>query len=559
MNKKILLGAAVSLASLQASAVPFQVIDARTMGMGGAGVAGAPLSASVPYNPALLATQRDDDHFSFNLRGGLYVGDRDDVIDETSDFEPDVKADDLAELLDSSDASKRGIVQELEALDAALNGTATERGILGSIQDLEAAINANDAGAITTANGNLQSANQDYQNAIQGLTNKAGSDGELTTLVLDLTDYLDNTLSDSRIIFGGGLGTLVAIPSKKFAIGFSVDASISGSGIVRVSRNDTALLEDYATALGKLVDDTGASASDIAGFTSAVGSLADTSDGGDPTQELTAVNNYLSGDIIDEFQKPVTSSYAGDNDPTNPLIDNGEVTNTDPDLESTIHFYGAAITDIGIGLAREFNIKGKDVAIGITPKLQQINVFDFVSEIDGEDPETGEEIDLDNVEFEDYHKNYSSFNLDIGAVHKLGYNNRWSVGATIKNLMSKEYESAKGQKVKISPLVRTGFAYQNIDYFLKPKVMVDLDLTENKPTAFEDPTRYLALGGELDLFRWFQLRAGYRTNLSASDESLVTAGIGLSPFFAHLDVGLYVNPSDMKRQAGAAVELGIEF
>lgn len=559
MNKKVLLGAAISLASLQAYAVPFQVIDARTMGMGGAGVAGAPLSASVPYNPALLATQRDDDHFSFNLRGGFYVGDADDVLDETQDFEPDVKADNLSELLDSSDPAVRGIVQELEALESALGSNTQDNSILGAIADLETAISGNDVAGIATANSNLQQANDDYQNAITGLTNKAGSDGELTTLVLDLTDYLDNTLSDSRIIFGGGFGTLIAVPSKKLGVGINIDSSISGSGIVTVSRNDTALLEDYATSLGKLVDDTASSASDIGGFTSAVSALADTTDGGDPTSELNAVNGYLNGDIIDEFQKPVNSTYAGDNNPSDPLIVNGEVTNTEPDLESTMHFYGAVITDIGIGIAREFNIKGKDIAIGITPKIQQINVFDFIAEVDGDDPDTGEEIDFDNIEFEDYHEDYSSFNLDVGAVHKLGYNNRWSVGGTIKNIMGKEYESAKGQKVKVAPLVRAGMAYQNIDYFLKPKFMLDLDLTENKPTAFEDPSRYLALGGELDLFRWIQVRAGYRNNLSSSDESLVTAGIGVSPFFMHVDFGVYANPSDWKKQAGFAVDLGVEF
>lgn len=569
MNKKILLGAAISLASLHAAAVPFQVIDARTMAMGGAGVAGAPLSVSVPYNPALLATQRDDDHFSFNLRGGLYVGDRDDVIDETTDFEPDVKAEELTDLIDGSDAGTQGIVQDLEDLERALGDTNNPNSLLGAISALDTAIQNNDVAAIGTANGNLQLAEDDYQTALNGLQAKAGSsnagnDGNLQTLVFDLTDYLDNTLSESRIIFGGGFGTLVAFPSKKFAIGLSVDSSISGSGIINVSRNDTALLEDYSIAFGKLVDDTGEGGSAIGRFTSAVSELAN-----DPlsTAKQNAVAGYidgtnpdLNGESLDTVvAKPTTTQYTGNNDTTNVIIDNGDVAETDPDLESVIHFYGAAITDIGIGLAREFNIQGKDVAIGITPKIQQVNVFDFISEIDGEDPETSEEIDFDDVEFEDYHESYSSFNLDVGAVHKLGYSNRWSVGGTIKNLMSKEYESTKGKKVKIAPLVRAGMAYQNIDYFLKPKFMVDLDLTENKPTAFEDPTRYLALGGELDLFRWIQARAGYRTNLSATDESLITAGIGLSPLFMHLDLGVYWNPSDVKQQAGLALDLGVEF
>jgi len=49
INHKILLGAAITLASLQqASAVPFAPADARAMGMGGTGV--HLLKSPVPFN-----------------------------------------------------------------------------------------------------------------------------------------------------------------------------------------------------------------------------------------------------------------------------------------------------------------------------------------------------------------------------------------------------------------------------------------------------------------------------------------------------------------------------
>ena len=91
------------------------------------------------------------------------------------------------------------------------------------------------------------------------------------------------------------------------------------------------------------------------------------------------------------------------------------------------------------------------------------------------------------------------------------------------------------------------------------KVAVDLDLTENDPVAFEDPTQYAAIGAEFNLFRTLQLRAGYRANLAGTDQDIVTAGIGLSPLAIHLDIGVMANASDPEKEAGIALEFGVEF
>jgi hypothetical protein len=82
---------------------------------------------------------------------------------------------------------------------------------------------------------------------------------------------------------------------------------------------------------------------------------------------------------------------------------------------------------------------------------------------------------------------------------------------------------------------------------------------ENDPIAFEAPTQYASIGAELDLYDLFQLRGGYRTNLSADDSSMVSAGIGLSPFGVHLDLTAMANPSNPEKEAGVAMELGFYF
>ena len=87
----------------------------------------------------------------------------------------------------------------------------------------------------------------------------------------------------------------------------------------------------------------------------------------------------------------------------------------------------------------------------------------------------------------------------------------------------------------------------------------DLDITENDPIAFEDATQYAALGAEFNVFRLLQLRAGYRANLAATDQDVVTAGIGFSPFAVRMDLGVMANTSDPEKEAGIAFELGVEF
>lgn len=570
MNKKILLSAAIGAAiSTQTYAVPFQVLDARTMGMGGTGVASAPLSSVVPYNPALMATTRSDDHFSLNLRGGVYVGDSDDVLDATDEFEPDVKADELNDLIGDTGCASC-VIGDLDNLS-------TEGANLAqAIADITTGTNTNNPGLVASGNTALQSAAPAFNAAATSLNDKAGAPDTvggprkpLQQSVFGLTDYLDNTVSNSRIKFGGGLGFQIAVPSKTFSFALSLDSSISGSGMVEVSQDDTNLLEDLADATGVMVTDSLAASTDIADFATAMAALQ-----ADPlnTSKQQAVQDYIDGTngktaiattVNDITTKTITGTQTGIN-----IIENGAIGDLDPDtagvqeepnLKSTIHLYGAAVSDIGIAIAREFEIKGKKISFGITPKIQKINVFEFIAEVDGQDPATGQDIDFDNVEFDDYHKEYSAFNLDLGAAHRFGFSDRWQTGLVVKNLLGKSYASTYGRKVDIAPQVRTGISYENIDWWLKPKFAADLDITENKPTAFEDPTRFLALGAELDLFRTLQIRAGYRTNLSASDQETVSVGLGFSPLAIHMDLAAYANPSDVKKEAGVAFELGVEF
>lgn len=112
-----------------------------------------------------------------------------------------------------------------------------------------------------------------------------------------------------------------------------------------------------------------------------------------------------------------------------------------------------------------------------------------------------------------------------------------------------------GGKVKLNPQIRGGIAYHS-KWF---NAAFDIDLIKNKAVAYEAETQYASIGAELDLYRSFQLRAGYRTNLVSGGTDVVTAGFGLSPFGVHIDVAVMANPSEVKREAGAVLDLGFYF
>jgi len=277
---------------------------------------------------------------------------------------------------------------------------------------------------------------------------------------------------------------------------------------------------------------------------------------GDSTLQTNLTNaisdlNTAQG-AVSGFNYGGTSTTAEDSEAV--IFENGALVAGDAQLDSTVHMIGAGIGDIGLTVSRVFNISGHDIAFGITPKLQMVTVFDYIFELDGKD-ENGNEVEFDENAISDNTEEYSTFNMDIGAAYQFGAEKQFQAGLVIKNLMSKDFDSSNGATISISPMVRAGVSHKT-DW---TKVAFDLDLTENDPIAFEDATQYASLGAELNLLRILQLRAGYRANLAASGQDVVTAGIGFSPLAIHMNLGLMANPSDPEKEAGVAFEFGVEF
>ena len=270
------------------------------------------------------------------------------------------------------------------------------------------------------------------------------------------------TLSNRDLEMEVMAGAAVGIPGKKFAVSVFVASRAMGGMVLDITQNDLSRIQAVLDGLA--------------------------------TNNLAAIIDPITLQLID----PTTN------------------------MTSAVLGRGAVVSEVGIALAKEFEFFG-GVGVGMTPKFQKVDTFDYALNIETAD-----------VTFNEGKKSYNSVNFDIG----LGkdFKNNWKAGAVIKNLLPKSYTTALGNKLETKPQVRVGAAHQTSWSVMS----MDLDLLKNDPTApgFDTPTQYASIGVELDAFDLFQIRLGYRHNLSNSDTSVATAGLGFSPFGVHIDVGV---------------------
>jgi len=213
---------------------------------------------------------------------------------------------------------------------------------------------------------------------------------------------------------------------------------------------------------------------------------------------------------------------------------------TDPttNLTSSVQAQGAVVSEVGISLAREVSLGNYEIALGITPKYQAVDTFDYVVNVDTAD-----------ITADQGKKSYKNFNLDMGIAHDFA--DGWKTGLVVKNMMSKSYTTVLGNTIQIKPQARIGVAYTGSF----AAAALDVDLIENKGAGFESKSQYVSLGTELNAWDLFQFRLGYHHNLSNSNNDSASLGFGFSPFGIHLD--LAVMGSD--KEVGAGLQTGFRF
>lgn len=130
--RKSVLAASIALSATQAFAVPFSPFDARSLSMGGTGVANARPAAAGLFNPALLAAQGADTDFSVILPTvGVIIDDSDNVVDTVDEVQNGSlsRTEDAIEVVNASGGANPADVQ---ALSAAANGLAADLPRLGN-------------------------------------------------------------------------------------------------------------------------------------------------------------------------------------------------------------------------------------------------------------------------------------------------------------------------------------------------------------------------------------------------------------------------------------------
>ncbi len=225
------------------------------------------------------------------------------------------------------------------------------------------------------------------------------------------------------------------------------------------------------------------------------------------------------------------------------------------DVESELTSDGTVIAastaEVGVSFARGFELaNGNNLALGISPKYVQLRTFEYVQRVSNFDDD---DFDASENETDD-----TQFNLDLGAAYRFGEDRQWNAGLAVKNLLPMDLESTSGAELEIEPKISAGLAHFG-EYHV---VTAELDLSEQKGFGFSDDTQWLAVGAEFDAMRYAQVRVGLRHNLASDgdhrgveEKTQFTAGIGLAPFGAHLDIGALISDADL----GAAIELGASF
>ncbi|WAJ71433.1 conjugal transfer protein TraF [Catenovulum adriaticum] len=197
-------------------------------------------------------------------------------------------------------------------------------------------------------------------------------------------------------------------------------------------------------------------------------------------------------------------------------------------LNSAAQVIAANVLELGVTYADNYEYQGHQFSVGITLKNQRVDFFNYRENIS--------DFDEDDFDADEYLNDESNFNVDLGMVYKVDQN--WTLGLSARNLMSADYSSIEVNDnivtYKIGPEFTLGAAYQ-ASYVT---IAADVELTGTERfNGSEDDSQYASIGIEGDLFKWAQLRLGYKHDIEGNYDGKYTFGLGLAPFGVfHVDL-----------------------
>ncbi|NOQ88189.1 MAG: hypothetical protein GQ550_04630 [Gammaproteobacteria bacterium] len=179
---------------------------------------------------------------------------------------------------------------------------------------------------------------------------------------------------------------------------------------------------------------------------------------------------------------------------------------TDPNF-NILNLEGILTTEIGLSLAKAFQVFDTNVSIGIKPKVVDLTSFTYTEAI--LTASTG----LSNINDDSNKVDLGTFTtVDIGLAADLSDSVR--LGLNVRNLITDEFDVGS-QILNFDTEARIGLAYHN----RLLTIAVDYDLIENEPLLANPTfdglkTQYVAVGAEFNAFDFAQLRVGARKKFS---------------------------------------------
>ncbi|EGR0465995.1 conjugal transfer protein TraF [Vibrio cholerae] len=172
-------------------------------------------------------------------------------------------------------------------------------------------------------------------------------------------------------------------------------------------------------------------------------------------------------------------------------------------------------TEVGLAVGKQVGLGGQTVALGVTPKVQQLRTY--------QDNASVKSFDLDDYDKSEVKDN--AFNLDMGAVWLI---DQYRVGIVAKDLFAKDIQTKnRNNTYKLDTQIAVSGSYVS-DFFI---AAVDLDLTKQRRfNGDNDDTQFMRFGVEGNAWGWAQLRAGYEVDLQNSLDNSVSVGLGVSPW-----------------------------
>lgn len=241
------------------------------------------------------------------------------------------------------------------------------------------------------------------------------------------------------------------------------------------------------------------------------------------TSVMIPVGDWRLGLGVQNFVEGNALVRVDPNDIT--VINNPSSTSADLDnLMSEGVMVAAGFTEAGVSLATNVEIAGVAVALGVTPKYQQVRTFNYAIQVNQFDDDDA----FDDFQDDQFRTEESGFNLDVGAAVSLG--DGITAGLSVRNLISDTYQTVATNGVafdyKVEPRATVGVAVQGAGFTLS----ADADLTSLEGFEGLEDTQLVRVGGEWDAWGWAQLRAGFVHDFEDGTQDLLSGGLGFSPF-----------------------------